>query len=68
MISLRPNWIRGAALAVLVLALLGGCRETEQDRVLLYKKGTYLGQSDQHLSDETLSEIRNRGRRQSFDL
>lgn len=68
MISLRPNWIRGAALAVLVLALLGGCRETEQDRVLLYKKGTYLGKSDQQLSDETLSEIRNRGRRQSFDL
>jgi len=53
---------------VLVLALLGGCRETEQDRVLLYKKGTYLGKADQHLSEETLSEIRNRGRRQSFDL
>ncbi|MEO9901959.1 hypothetical protein [Nisaea sp.] len=68
MISLRPNWIRGAALAVLVLALLGGCRETEQDRVLLFKKGTYLGKSDQRLSEETLLEIRDRGRRQGFDL
>lgn len=68
MISFRPTWIRGAALAVLVLALLGGCRETEQDRVLLYKKGTYLGKTDQLLSEETLSELRERGRRQSFDL
>lgn len=68
MISLRPNWIRGVALAVLVLALLGGCRETEQDRVLLFKKGTYLGKSDQRLSEETLLEIRDRGRRQGFDL
>ncbi|MEP3115217.1 hypothetical protein [Nisaea sp.] len=68
MISLRPNWIRGAALAVFVLALLGGCRETEQDRVLLFKKGTYLGKSDQRLSEETLLEIRDRGRRQGFDL
>lgn len=66
--STRPKWIRGAALAVFVLALLGGCRENEQDRVFLYKKGTYLGKADQHLSEETLSEIRNRGRRQGFDL
>ena len=68
MMSFRPTWIRGAALAVLVLALLGGCRETEQDRVLLYKKGTYLGKADQHLSEETLSEIRKVVFEQTFVL
>ncbi|WP_193184574.1 hypothetical protein [Nisaea sediminum] len=64
----RPVVFRGLALAALVMVLLAGCRESEQDRVLLYKKGTYLGAKDQSLSDETLTEIRDRGRRQSFDL
>ncbi|WP_420403113.1 hypothetical protein [Nisaea sp.] len=64
----RPVVFRGLALAALVMVLLAGCRENEQDRVLLYKKGTYLGAEDQSLSDEALAEIRSRGRRQSFDL
>lgn len=64
----RPALVRGLVLAALFAALLGGCRESEQDRVLLYKKGTYLGAEDQSLSEETLTEIRSRGRRQSFEL
>ncbi|UUX52023.1 hypothetical protein NUH88_10030 [Nisaea acidiphila] len=64
----RPAVFRGLAFAALAMLLLAGCREHEQNRVLLYKKGTYLGAEDQSLSEETLSEIRNRGRRQSFDL
>ena len=68
MISLRLNGFRGVALAVCVLTLPGGCRETEQDRILLFKKGTYLGKADQHVSEETLTEMRDRVRRQSFEL
>ncbi|MBO6562179.1 MAG: hypothetical protein JJ959_16665 [Nisaea sp.] len=64
----RPVVFRGLALAALVMVLLAGCRESEQDRVLLYKKGTYLGAKDQSLSEEALTEIRERGRLQSFDL
>lgn len=64
----RPNWIRGAALAGLVLVAVAGCRDSEQDRVLMYKKGTYLGAPDQSLSEDALREIRARGRKQSFDL
>ena len=66
--SRRPMWIRSAVLASLVLVLVAGCRESEQDRVLMYKKGTYLGQEDQKVSEEALREIRSRGRKQSFDL
>ena len=37
-----------------VAAGLTACAEEEQDRVLSYKKGTYLGKTDQQLSEEQL--------------
>ncbi len=40
--------------------VLGACREQEQDRVLLYEKGTYLGQLDTALSEETRVALRQR--------
>lgn len=64
----RPVWVRMLVLAALAMVLLGGCRESEQDRLLMYKKGTYLGPEDQPISDEARSNIRERGRLQSFDL
>lgn len=44
--------------------LLSACDPEEQDRVLLYEKGTYLGQADEELSPETRQELRNRARYQ----
>ena len=44
--------------------VLGACREQEQDRVLLYEKGTYLGQLDTALSEETRVALRQRSQLQ----
>lgn len=48
--------VAGAGL-VLTLA---ACDEAEQGRVLLYKKGTYLGKADTELTDEKRQELRAR--------
>lgn len=55
----------GLAGAVLLSGVLGlaGCREAEQDRPLDYDPGTYQGQQDQTLSEETLDQLRERARR-----
>lgn len=50
--------------AGLVLAL-GACDESEQGRILLYEKGTYLGPSDSELSDAQREELRQRALRQA---
>jgi hypothetical protein len=39
---------------------LTACDEAEQGRVLMYEKGTYLGQQDTELSAETESMLRAR--------
>jgi hypothetical protein len=52
---------------VLGLALtfgLTGCKDSERDRILMYKKGTYLGSPDRALSDDTLRQLQNRTRYQ----
>ena len=36
------------------VAGLSACAEEEQNRVLSYQKGTYLGKTDQQLSEEQL--------------
>ena len=52
------------------LVLLGialavqGCREDEQDRVLMYEPGTYLGQPDEPLDQEQVEALRQRAARQ----
>lgn len=53
----RAGLIAAALAAGLALA---GCREAEQGRPLDYEPGTYLGQPDEPLSDETLDTLRQR--------
>lgn len=53
-----------AGCLVAVGLALGGCRENEQDRVLMFQKGKYLGKPDQSLSDEQIEELRHRAEQQ----
>ena len=54
-------------LALAGLALLAqGCREDEQNRPLLYDKGTYRGQPDPGLGEQQVEELRQRAARQKF--
>ncbi|MFQ5955896.1 MAG: hypothetical protein ACE5JZ_12595 [Kiloniellales bacterium] len=39
---------------------LGACREEEQDRILLFQKGAYLGQPDTQLTEEARQALRQR--------
>ena len=50
---------------VLLSAGLTGCAEEEQNRVLSYDKGTYLGKVDQKLSEDQLRKlvVRSNGQR-----
>ncbi len=41
-------------------AVLGGCREGEQGRIMHYQKGTYLGPTEAPLSEETREALRQR--------
>ena len=55
--------------AMLVTAFglgLSGCREEEQNRVLNYDKGTYLGPQDQKLSDQKVNDLVRRSAYQSY--
>ena len=48
-------------LAVVFAGLLvSACDEAEQDRVLRYEKGTYLGPTEEPLDQATLKELRQR--------
>lgn len=51
--------------AVAMLAL-GACREEEQDRILLFEKGTYLGAPDTPLGDDSSATLRQRASGQQF--
>ncbi len=44
--------------------LLSACDEAEQDRILRYEKGTYLGQKDQMLTERQQADLRARTRMQ----
>ena len=61
--------IRSAAaalIAALVLSLsLSACDPNEQDRVLRYEKGTYLGEPDTPLNADARNELRARARLQA---
>lgn len=52
--------------ATIVALALGACRESEQDRPLMYQKGVYQGQEDQPLSDAQLDELRHRANQQKY--
>jgi hypothetical protein len=55
-----------AALAGLLLLSggLSGCRESEQERVLLLEPGVYQGKQDQGLTEEQKEELRFRQQNQ----
>ena len=55
----------GLVIAGLAL-LMQGCREDEQDRSLMYDKGSYQGQPDQELSEEQVELLRQRSAGQKF--
>lgn len=52
------------ACAAILASALVGCREDEQNRVLIYDKGTYAGKPDTQLSDASLRALRDRMRYQ----
>lgn len=56
---LRRNPAVLMAVAAFVL-LLGACDESEQGRILHYKKGTYLGKPDTPLGEEQVEKLRQR--------
>jgi hypothetical protein len=52
--------IFGFCALILLSAGLTACAEEEQNRVLSYEKGTYLGKTDQKLSNDQLRKLVNR--------
>ena len=52
--------------AVAALVLVAGCREEEQDRILFYDKGVYLGPEDTPLSEDGFQTLRDRAQGQHF--
>lgn len=44
--------------------LLAGCEEEEQNRILMFEKGTYLGQEDDSMGDTQAEELRQRAKHQ----
>ena len=58
---------RLAAVAVMTgIVVLAGCRKEEQDRILLFEQGTYLGTPDNTLDENQVSELRSRAMRQQY--
>jgi hypothetical protein len=56
-------WLLGALAAGL---LLQSCREEEQNRPLLYEKGSYLGEPGPPLEEQQVEQLRYRARNQQF--
>ena len=56
---MRPSWAVVYSLLVVSLAL-PGCRESEQGRVLLFEKGSYLGKPDTQISAGARRALRQR--------
>ncbi len=63
MIAITRNFLVLFALTA-VGAGLSACAEEEQNRVLSYEKGTYLGKTDQRLSKDQLRKLINRSNSQ----
>ncbi len=59
---LKSVLLLGCAAAVTLT--LGACREEEQDRILIYQKGVYLGQADTPVSEQARRALRQRMRQQ----
>ena len=55
-------WLAIAGIAVVAQ----GCREDEQNRLLIYDKGTYQGQQDEGLTEKQVDALRQRSAAQKF--
>jgi hypothetical protein len=57
----------GIRLAIVGIALVvQSCREDDEQRPLIYHKGTYQGQQDQRLTDQQVDALRQRSTRQQY--
>lgn len=70
-IMLRPrkpltHYALAAILGLGLTVSLTACKESERDRVLMYKKGTYLGADDQRLNEDVIRALQNRVRYQKM--
>ena len=61
-----PRRFAGLFACVVVALLVAACEEDEQNRVLVYDKGTYLGAEDSPLPEATVRELQSRAREQRF--
>ena len=55
-----------SGLVVTMVAGVSGCRKEEQNRILSYEKGTYLGTPDRKLPEQIVSKLEQRSRLQSY--
>ena len=63
---MRPLWAPLTMVLLTAAAVsLGACREDEQGRVLLFKKGVYLGKADTDISADARRALGERIQRQS---
>ncbi len=61
-LSQNPRRLIVACLAGIGLLILQGCQESEQDRILSFEKGTYLGEPDEPLSPAQQEALRYRAK------
>ncbi len=66
MVRGKARSMLGLAAALLVVLAVQGCRKDEQDRPLLYHKGSYQGQTEPPLSDQDVEQLRSRAEHQKF--
>ncbi len=59
------SFATAVAASVVLSFFLSACDPNEQDRVLRYEKGTYLGEPDTPLSADARNELRARARLQA---
>jgi len=55
-----------SCLVLVTAAGLSACRKSEQNRILSYEKGTYLGTPDRKLPEQIVSKLEQRSRLQSY--
>jgi hypothetical protein len=56
----RMRRLSFVAVAGLLVVALSSCREEEQDRILRFEKGTYLGAADAKLSPDQVEALTQR--------
>lgn len=61
-LSQNPQRLIAACLAGVGMLILQGCQESEQNRILFYEKGTYLGEPDEGLSPAQQEALRYRAK------